>query len=52
MFLTLIAALVGGAVTLAIGAAICCVPMGLVTAPFGGSLTALSALLLIAWSGA
>ena len=36
MFLAVIAALVGSAVTLLIGTAICCVPMGLVRAPLRG----------------
>ena len=41
MFFVIIAALTGAAVTIAVGTALCCLPMGLLLSPFGGSLLAL-----------
>lgn len=51
MYLIMITGLVGSILTLVVGAAICCTPMGLVTAPFGGSLAALGTLGVMAWIG-
>lgn len=41
MFLIVITALIGAAVTIAVGTALCCLATGIMLSPFGGSFLAL-----------